>query len=913
MEEKAGQTLMFDGEKSQSSIEGPVECLGTTFQNDGERRKYFIERLKKKLEDPEFRKIEGFPIGSDEDILALSDPPYYTACPNPFIEDFIRCYGKPYDSMKVYNKKPFAFDITEGRHTWLYKAHTYHTKVPPKALKNFIEHYTEPGEIILDGFAGSGMTGIAALMANPSRSTLICDLSPAASFIASVYLCQVDTHTYLREALRIADQLDDELGWMYRPGQDVIGSAICNYYVWSDVFICNSCGSEIVFWEVAFDSRQKKFLDTFTCNSCGAENSKTSAERAHETVYDQILKKPWTRYKQVPVLAIVSHGSKRAEKRRVNEDDKNLLARVRQTPLPQSANRFAVKMLFRDGQWGDQWKNCLHLRPITHAHQLFAERQLHYVSRFMELLDLKRAEHRALLFTGTSILQKTSRLMVYNADGIGRVQKGTLYISSVWQEMRFSHMLRISAGDMIRSAEEGMWTALPKKGKGDNTSHTVWCGSSTSLNVPENAIDYIFVDPPFGSNIPYSEVNFLWEALLGVFTNLKPDAIESPIQEKSLLDYQHLMEQCFSEFRRVLKPGRWITIEFHNSKNAVWNAIQEALTRSGFVVADVRILDKKQKSFKQATTAGAVKQDLIITAYKPNGGLEERFKLEAGTEDGVWDFTRTHLRQLPVFVGKNGQLEVIAERQNFLLYDRMVAFHVQRGVTIPLSASDFYLGLEQRFPERDGMYFLPEQVAEYDKKRMTVKEVLQLQLFVIDESSAIQWLKQQLLQKPQTFQELHPQFLREIGGWQKHEKPLELTELLEQNFLRYDGTGDVPSQIHSYLSSNFKELRHLPKNDPALRTKAKDRWYVPDPNKAGDLEKLRERALLREFEEYRQSKQKQLKVFRLEAVRSGFKKAWADRDYTTIIEVAGKIPENVLQEDPKLLMWYDQAITRKGG
>jgi hypothetical protein len=143
---------------------------------------------------------------------------------------------------------------------------------------------------------------------------------------------------------------------------------------------------------------------------------------------------------------------------------------------------------------------------------------------------------------------------------------------------------------------------------------------------------------------------------------------------------------------------------------------------------------------------------------------------------------------------------------------------------------------------------------------------------------------------------------------------LELSLLLEQNFLCYDGKGDVPSQIHSYLSTNFKDLRKLGKDDPTLKAKAKakDRWYVPDPNKAGDLEKLRERALLREFEEYRESKQKRLKVFRLEAVRAGFKKAWQERDYATITAVARKIPENVLQEDPKLLMWYDQAVTRSG-
>ncbi|HQO78852.1 MAG TPA: DNA methylase, partial [Thermodesulfobacteriota bacterium] len=355
----------------------------------------------------------------------------------------------------------------------------------------------------------------------------------------------------------------------------------------------------------------------------------------------------------------------------------------------------------------------------------------------------------------------------------------------------------------------------------------------------------------------------------------------------------------------------WMTVVFHNSRNSVWNAIQEAMQFAGFVVADVRTLDKQQGSYRQLTSM-AVKQDLVISAYRPNGGLEERFKITAGTEEGVWDFIRTHLKQLPIFVSKDGQAEVIAERQNYLLFDRMVAFHVQRGVTVPMSAAEFYAGLTQRFSERDGMYFLPDQVAEYDKKRMTVREMLQLQLFVSDEASAIQWLKQQIIGKPQTFQELHPQFLKEIGGWQKHEKPLELLELLEQNFLRYEGNGEVPSQIHSYLSTNFKELRNLPKDNESLRAKGKDRWYVPDPNKAGDLEKLRERSLLKEFEDYRASTQKRLKVFRLEAVRAGFKKAWQERDYATIITVARKVPENVLQEDPKLLMWYDQALTRSG-
>jgi hypothetical protein len=431
------------------------------------------------------------------------------------------------------------------------------------------------------------------------------------------------------------------------------------------------------------------------------------------------------------------------------------------------------------------------------------------------------------------------------------------------------------------------------------------------LTIPQDTIDYIFTDPPFGENIYYADLNFIVESWYRVFTNAQDEAIVDRAKDKNLFSYERLMEACLKEYYRVLKPGRWMTLVFHNSSNAVWAAIQEALSGAGFVVADVRTLDKQQGSYRQVTST-AVKQDLVISAYKPNGGLESRFELEKGTENGVWDFVRTHLRQLPAFVAKNGNVEVIAERQPYMLFDRMVAFHVQRSVTVPVSVGEFFSGLSERFPERDGMYFLPEQVADYDQKRMKASEVRQLEIFVRNEKSAIQWLRQQLQDKPQTFQDIHPQFMREIAGWEKHESPVELRDLLDQNFLLYDGQDEVPSQIHRYLSTNFHDLRNLSKDAPALRAKARDRYYVPDPTKEADVQKSREKALLREFGEYRATNQKKLKVFRLEAIRTGFRSAWQQNDYNAILDVAEKIPEDVLQEDAMLLMWYTNSLTRSG-
>ena len=228
--------------------------------------------------------------------------------------------------------------------------------------------------------------------------------------------------------------------------------------------------------------------------------------------------------------------------------------------------------------------------------------------------------------------------------------------------------------------------------------------------VPDTYIDYIFTDPPFGENIYYADLNQLIEAWHRVRTNSESEAIIDQAKEKGLSEYQDLMRGSFREYYRVLKPGRWMTVVFHNSHNSVWNAIQEAMSSVGFVVADVRILDKQQSSYRQVTGITAVKKDLVISAYRPSDELEKRFKISLGREESAWEFVRSHLPQLPVFVLKGSRVETVVERQDYLLFDRMVAFHVQRGAAVPLSASEFYLGrVHQRFPERDGMYFLPEQ------------------------------------------------------------------------------------------------------------------------------------------------------------------------------------------------------------
>lgn len=852
----------------------------------------------------ELRSIEGFPVGKDEDIIALSDPPFFTACPNPWLGEFIKKHGKPYDpKTDLYNREPFAADVSEGKNDPIYNAHSYHTKVPHKAIMRYILHYTDPGDIVFDGFCGTGMTGVAAQMCeNPdpefkerieremphvewgARKAILNDLSPAATFIAYNYTTPIAFTEFENEAKRVLKEVERECGWMYETHHVIDGKPVfkqdvtgvrhpvigkINFTIWSDVFICPSCANEIVFWDVAVDREQGQILKEFFCSHCHALITKRNLERVWESVFDDVLQTIIKRAKQVPVLINYTIESEKGEKRKrfekkPDEADFALIQNIEKSKIPYW---YPIDKM-PDGYNTEQPKIS---HGITHIHHFFTKQNLWVLSAFNKKIDTitsKRVKELTRLVI-TAIIPYASKLRRFRPDKKGGGPlSGTLYVASI-----------ITPPNTILTFERNIdfiFEASQHFPKIEGLSTITSQSSINYSNLPSNSIDYIFVDPPFGGNLMYSELNFLWEAWLKVFTNNNSEAVVNETQKKGLTEYQHIMEDCFKEYYRILKPGRWMTVEFHNSQNSVWMSIQEALSRAGFVVADVRTLDKKQGTFKQVTTTSAVKQDLIISAYKPNGGLEERFKLTAGTHEGVWDFIRQHLKHLPVVSEKKDVLEIITDRQPYLLFDRMVGFHVQRGVTVPISASDFYTGLRQRFPERDGMYFLEDQVMEYDQKRMVAKQIEQEVLFVSDEKSTVRWLRKELKKKPDTFQNLQPRFLRELHQ-NKFEKLPELHKILEENFLQD-------------LQGN---------------------WYVPDPTKEADLIKVRERALLREFDDYKGAKGK-LKVFRTEAVRAGFKKCWSDRDYATIITIGERLPSQILHEDDVLLMYYDNALTRQG-
>ena len=642
------------------------------------------------------------------------------------------------------------------------------------------------------------------------------------------------------------------------------------------------------------------FRDNFECPHCSSELKKGRLDIVYGSIFDDRLRKIVKKHKRVLVLINYSIGGKRYEKI-PDSSDIELSKKIEGLPLPAEVPSTEIPdmQMMRVGRMQGS--------GVTHTHHFFLSRPAYVLGLFWRQVNsLQRSNVKSLLqFWLDSHLVNLSIRNRYRPEVSFPYNPltGVFHVPSMVSEPclipAYSNKLKriVAAFSNFRS----------------NNYNLVQTVSTSAPILPPESQDYIFTDPPFGENIYYSDLNFFVESWYRVFTNTKPEAMVDKIRQKDLTDYQSLMQDCFSEYYRVLKPGRWITVEFSNSRASVWNAIQTTLQEAGFVIGNVAALDKKQRSFSSVTSPMAVKQDLVISTYKPyGGGSEQRFVAEAQTEERVWDFIRTHLSYLPTVKIQGKALQFIPERDPRILFDPMIAYFVRKGYLVSISSNEFQIGLAQCFIERDGMYFLSEQSVEYDRGEISFCQIVQASLFVSDEASSIHWLKQLLREKPQIYQDLYPQFIqRTQRAWNKNETSPELSILLEQNFPRYDGKSLVPEQIHAYLSTNRKELRTLPKDAPTLVSKARDRWHVPDPNKAGDLEQLREKALHKEFKEYKEAKKK-LKVFRLDAVRAGFTKAWQERDYAVIFAVAEKIPNNVLEEDPKLLMWYDQAATRMG-
>jgi DNA modification methylase len=457
-------------------------------------------------------------------------------------------------------------EVRGGKGSVFFRAHSYHTKVPVEGLTKLVEHYTDPGDVIVDPFCGSGQTGLAALLTG--RHAIISDLSPAAVHIARGYTTKVDPSLYRVTATKILEDLIDVEDLLYRGG-----SGRVEYRVWSDVYECPRCGDDILFWDAGVDAGTGKVTTDVCCPQGHGPFGKTGLR--------------WVG--SVPVQANISHAGER--KREVIE-----LHGADLSPVGRDDIGWWYPTAAWEG-WREMWRAQHDALGITTAADFYTDRNLYGLAALWNSINQvdDHSLRAALRFTFTSTANRASRRYQWHPTRPTNVLSSTMYVAALNYEFNVFSLFRRKVST-IAEMYDRTWIAPG--------SCDVRQGSATDLSwLPDASIDYVFTDPPFGSNIYYADSSFLWEAWLGAQTDVAAEAvvnkrIGSDRGGKGLDGYESLMGNAMAEIARILRPNAWASLQFHNSDDSVWSSIQRAIETAGFTIGAAVVMDKGQASFK---------------------------------------------------------------------------------------------------------------------------------------------------------------------------------------------------------------------------------------------------------------------------------------------------------------------------
>jgi DNA modification methylase len=544
--------------------------------------------------------------GNIEDI----SPEFYLS-PNPYLGELVNPLTLP----KIVNQ-PYDLAISCGKNTYVYDAHTYHTKVPPQGIEMLIEYYTHPGDVILDPFCGSGMTGVAAL--EKGRKALLCDLSPAAAFIAYNLTIPVEVSRYqeaIREILKATRWLEGKLYSTH--------CRLCNrlipmlYMVWSYGALCNHCGQEFIVWDIARDERpsvrESKIKKEFDCPHCGMHLKKRELKKTQRS----------------PVLVGYKccQSGLREQTAPPDEYDLMMLNTLEQAEIPRD-------LWYPTDQLPTGINTSQPINAgITSVDKMYTIRAQWAMAHLWALAsqwpdpEIKSK----LLFTITSLYQRVTVFSEFRFWG-GSSNTANFNVPAIMNEQ-----------NVFKTFERKARTISWYFGNAPQVNRQVRISTQSACHltqIPDKSVDYVFTDPPFGGNINYSEMNFLWESWLGVHTNNAEEAIINKSQGKTVEQYYQLLFQSFSEIKRVMKDEAWLTVIFHNSSDQVWGALQKAVASAGFEVRGSQIFDKKHGTFKQFVSENAVGYDLVLHCRKSLNQADLKVDIKQVIQQQAIDFIR---------------------------------------------------------------------------------------------------------------------------------------------------------------------------------------------------------------------------------------------------------------------------------
>ncbi len=573
----------------------------------------------------------------------------------------------------------------------LFNSFPYPTKISPETIALFIASHTNPGDTVLDCFAGSGTSGLGAILCGQPtdrmkqnakaiglpiqwgpRNAILFEIGVLGSLISRVLCSPPDPVVFQNAAESILNNVEKQYNWLYEARNSQHGTGSIRYIIWSDILLCPSCRKHVSLWDACVSRDPAIISGMFKCPKCGHESILDDVRRVTRNQSDDILdQNRKTRFRRPVWVYGLTNG--KTWNRPAQSSDLRLLKRIESEPIPNCVPKLEIP-------WGDLYRSGYH-GGITHLHHFYARRNLISFSNLWEQVQEHQPELRDVLrFWLLSYNASHSTIMTRVVGKKGQkdlvvtsAQPGVLYVSGLPVEKNIFAGLRRKLNTIVRAFE------ITYKHESRVEIRNASC---LSTDLPDESVDYVFTDPPFGGNIPYAEVNFLNEAWLGQTTDFTDEVIVSPYQGKTVDDYRQLLHRAFQEIYRVLTPNANATVAFHSTSAKVWNALRTACEEAGFSVTCTGLLDKTQGSFKQVTTQGAVRGDPLIL-------LSKNQRLLSRTVSDVWTIVDELMKQA---VLSSDPVEMTPQR----IYSRLVAHYLTCNQEVPISAGAFYRQFEKR-------------------------------------------------------------------------------------------------------------------------------------------------------------------------------------------------------------------------
>lgn len=577
--------------------------------------------------------------------------------------------------------------LPSNRSGALYNAFSYPTKISPEAISIFIACHTNVGDTVLDTFAGSGTTGLATkLCDNPTsymietatkmklhpkwgkRKAILYELSTLGAFVSEVMNNPPSSKEFAECAKNLLDEAEKELGHLYSVYDRENNIGKIRHVIWSDVLICPNCKKESTFWQTAVQHNPLGILSDFECPHCKHKELFNKVPRATENITDEILEIKHIAKKRVPVRIYGKTGKKTWHKDVTNNDVRFLEEQLDKLTLLDFP-KFELN-------WGDLYRKGYH-QGITHLHHLYTKRNAVVFSSLWKRVSSYPEKYQnslklLLLSYNSSHSTLMTRVVVKSNNNdfvITGAQSGVLYISNLPVEKNIIEGVRRK----IKTLQEAF--ALVENSQSEVKVRNM---SSTTLLESEQSINYVFTDPPFGDYIPYSEINQINEAWLGLITNQANEAIINESQNKGLSEYKHLMFTVFSEINRVLKNDGAMSLVFHSAKAEIWKALIESYQDANLKVHTSSILNKVQGSFKQVTSSVKVQGDPLLLLTKTGAHKKTNKKKDVSS-------------LIKIIIAKAYDEHTdIEERKPERLFSRYINACIELGYSVEYGANEFY-------------------------------------------------------------------------------------------------------------------------------------------------------------------------------------------------------------------------------